>query len=347
MTLLDRRRTLALGAAAALTGCAPRIIAPAHTRRLDVGLLAHDFPALEARARPGALAMGVMNLADTQAWYWDTGRAFPLTGAVAAPVVAAALAQQDAGQTLLGGRIVFDDLDLSPPPSVIDQRWPDPPDDHSASIKLSGLATLALQQGDNTAIDVLMKQVGGPGAVNAFLSAKGVTGMRVDRYVRQLYSDLFAMPTFRAAWKDPAAFDAAREQVAPAQRQAAMDAFVVDPRDAATVPAALGFLAMLANGSLLSQAASAQLIAWMEGDPAGGFRSGLPAKARLARIAGATPTDLGFTAASAELAIATYPNGAQYALAAFLVGSTATDADRAALFADAAHLAHRASGQSG
>jgi hypothetical protein len=46
----------------------------------------------------------------------------------------------------------------------------------------------------------------------------------------------------------------------------------------------------------------------------------------------------------AELAIATFPDHRRYALAGFLVGSTATDGWRAALFADAARLAAQAIG---
>ena len=65
---------------------------------------------------------------------------------------------------------------------------------------------------------------------------------------------------------------------------------------------------------------------------------------RVARALGETPEDLGFTAATAELAIATFPGGRRYALAAFLAGSTTTEAARSALFADAARLAAAAIG---
>jgi beta-lactamase class A len=338
VTYLNRRRVLALGAAASLAACNDHpLIAPTKAKPMDVQRLTRAFPALAERAKPGVFSLGVMSIANTQTWYWDTQRAFPLAGAVAAPIAAAALALVDEGQLALTQRVAFNDLDLSPPYSLIDQRFPDPPDGRNATILLSGLATLALRQGDNTAMDILMKQAGGPGAVAAFLEQKGVTGLRVDRYLREIDADLLAMPTFRAAWKDPPAFEAALEATPATQRQAAMDAFIADPRDTSTVPAALGFLALLADGQLVSPRSTAQLLAWMDGPP-GRFRPGFPGDVRLAQAGGATPTDLGFTAATAELAIATYPNGVQYALAAFLTGSTATDAARRALFADAARM---------
>ena len=123
-----------------------------------------------------------------------------------------------------------------------------------------------------------------------------------------------------------------------------MDAFIVDPRDSSTVPAALGFLALLKSGALLTAASTARLLAWMYRAPGGLFRTGLPAPVSFARALGATPTDLGFTPAAAEMGIANWPDGRAFALAGFLVGSTATADARNGLFADAARLASRAIG---
>ena len=119
---------------------------------------------------------------------------------------------------------------------------------------------------------------------------------------------------------------------------------MVDPRDTATVPAALGFLGLLAGGQLISPASLARLMAWMEDGPPGRFAAGLPAGVTVARAMGETPTDLGFVAATTELAIATFPGKRRFALAGFLVGSTATEATRSALFAAAARLAADAIG---
>ncbi len=343
--MLDRRRTLALGAAAALAGCVRPLMTPSHARPVDRARMAQGFPALARRALPGVLGLAVSAIDDGQrGWSSDQLRTWPLAGAAAAPIAATALAQIDAGELSLTQPVGIAADDLSPPPSLIDQRWPDPPQGHAETIPLQSLFDLALRQGDDTAIDLLLKAVGGPGAVTAFLEARQVTGLTVDRYQREIIVALSGMPTFRPAWKTPAAFDAAHDAIPAPARRAAMRAFIADARDSATAPAALGFLDSLVGGELVSPASTARLLGWMQRTPGSRLRPGLPASVRLAVAVGATPTDLGETAATTELAVATWPDGYRYALAAFLVGSTADAAARGALFADAARLVAAAIG---
>jgi beta-lactamase class A len=342
---INRRQALSLAGAAGLAACQRHQLStasrggPMDTHRLD-----HGFPILAQRAAPGVFALGVMDLQTTATWYWNTERGFPLAGAAVAPIAAAALSRVDVGKLSLAERVSYRALDLSPPPSLISQAWPTPPDKRTGSVPVVDLFTLALREGDSTAIDVLTGRIGGPGAVGAFLDLKGVLGLRVDRYQREIAVAMEGMPTFRADWKDAAPFDAARDAVPPRTRQAAMEAYIGDPRDTTTAPAALGFLALLAGGDLISAPSTARLLSWMGSAPGGLLRPGLPAGALVAHATGVSPTDLGFTPSMAELAIVTFAPQRRYALAAFLVGSTATDAWRAALFADAARLATQAIG---
>jgi len=340
----SRRRAFALAASAALAACQRKLTTTAKAGPIDARRLDAGFPDLAQRALPGVFALGVMNLATTATWYWNTDRGFPLAGAAALPIAVAAMAQVEQRKLALTEPVAFNALDLSPPPSLIGRDWPTPPDRRATRIPAQSLITLALREGDNTAIDVLMHRIGGPGAVSGFLDQKGVTGLRVDRYAREIGVEMFGMPTFRPEWKDPAAFAAARDLVPVPARQSAMDQLILDPRDTSTVPAALGFLALLASGQLVSAASLARLIGWMQDAPPGRFAAGLPQGVRVARAMGETPEDLGFTAATAELAVATFPGGRRYALAGFLAGSTTTEAARSALFADAARLAAAAIG---
>jgi len=343
--LISRRQALTFAGAAALAACQRhQLTTPTHGGSMDTHRLDHGFPTLVQRAAPGVFALGVMDLQTAATWYWNTERGFPLGAAAAAPIAAAALSQVDAGKLSLAERVTYKAVDLSPPPSLISQDWPTPPDKRTSSIPVADLFALALHEGDSTAIDVLMRRIGGPGAVSGFLDIKGVLGLRVDRYLRESAVAMEGMPSFRPAWKDPVTFEAARDAIQPPARQVAMDAFIRDPRDTTTAPAALGFLAMLAAGDLISAASTARLLGWMGGAPDGLFRPGLPASAQVAHVTGVSPTDLGFSPSMAELAIVTFPNHRRYALAGFLVGSTATDGWRAALFADAARLAAQAIG---
>ncbi|MFI4936193.1 MAG: serine hydrolase [Caulobacterales bacterium] len=346
--MLSTRRLALTGlTAAALASCGRggRLVGgkgpPLDTKRLD-----NAFPALADRARPGAFAVGVTDLATAQTWYWNLDRAFPLLGVAKAPLAAAALADVEARRLALSERVGFSDSDLAPPFSLIDQKWPTPPDGYSATIPVSTLITLTLQYSDNTAADVLMKRIGGPGAVTLWLEQKGVADMRLDRYARELQVELAGLPTFRPAWKDGAKFTAARDGTPAPERQAAMDAYLKDPRDTTTVPGALTFLAKLAGGQLLSPAATSLLLTWMEGARAGDkrFKAGLPKGARFAHASNLSETDLGFTPATNDIGVATFADGRRYAIAGFLAGSTATEAERDALFADAARLITAATG---
>jgi beta-lactamase class A len=76
----------------------------------------------------------------------------------------------------------------------------------------------------------------------------------------------------------------------------------------------------------------------------GRLRAGLPKGASLAHKSGSSGTDLGFTPATNDIGIVTLKDGRRYAIAAFLAGSTATEAERDAIFADTARLMLKAAG---
>jgi len=263
-----------------------------------------------------------------------------------APLAAAALAEVDAGRLRLDERIPIAALDLSPPPGAINRAWPSPPEGHTMNVPAIDLIALAVQQSDNTAADVIMKRIGGPGAVTAWLRAKGVADMSIDRYERELQQDLAGMEPFRPAWKSLPAWMAARDTVPAAAREAAMDAYLTDPRDTTTVPAALNFLYKLSLGELISPASTRLLLRLMTDTDTGAnrLRAGLPPGATLAHKTGSAATDLGLTPATNDIGIVGLPNGRRFAIAGFLADSTATEKDRDRLFADAARLVVKAIG---
>jgi beta-lactamase class A len=345
---LSRRAALVAATSVAAAACRRRssLMTNDGGKRFDTARLNREFPALADRARPAVFAIGIMSLDTTETWYWNTDRAFPLAGLTVAPLAAAALAAADEKRLSLGEPVSFRAADLSAPYSLINQKWPDPPDAYAARAPVSTLLKLALQWGDNTAADVLMSRVGGPDAVTAWLRQHDIKDMRVDRYQRELAVELAAMPSFRPAWKDADAFLAARGEAPARARQSAMDAYLTEPKDTATVPGALDFLSKLAGGQLMSAGSTASLLGWMEAARPGAdlLRAGWPHSVRVAHKGAATSTDLGFTATMGDLAIARLPDGRRYAMAGFLAGSTATAGQRAALFADGARLAAAAVG---
>ncbi len=333
------RRLVFVSLAAALAACGKRSVKPA-TPEMNAKLLDQKFPDLADRARPGDLNAGVMDLQTGQTWFWNAERRFPMQSVFKAPLGAAVLAEVDAGRVKLGELITLKDLDLSPGYSPIAAAWPTPSAGQRRAFTVADLLARAVRDSDNTAADVLMKRIGGPGAVTGWLRNKAIMEMRVDRYERELQQDVAGMISFRPEWKDPSAWLAARATVRPSLRQAAMDRYLGDPRDTTTVQDALNFLSKLARVELVSPASTARLLKLMTETRSGPGRlkAGLPKGASLAHKTGSSGTDLGFTPATNDIGVATLKDGRRYAIAAFLAGSTATETERDRLFADTARL---------
>jgi len=83
------------------------------------------------------------------------------------PLGAAALSEVDAGRLNLAETVDLEGEDLSPPLSPIADAWPG-----RTIYTLGELFDAALRDSDNTAADVLMRRIGGPGAVSAWLQAR-------------------------------------------------------------------------------------------------------------------------------------------------------------------------------
>ncbi len=324
----------------AAAGCAPRINRRFRGGGLDLEHLARGYAGLQARAMPGTLAFGVMSLDSPAVWSSDPQFRAPMQSVFKAPLAAAALAEIDAGRLTLNETIRITEEDLSPPPSRLNRAFPIA-GGRALEIPAADLISLAVRESDNTAADSIMRRIGGPGAVTGWLRAKTIKDMRVDRYERELQPDVCGLPSFRAAWKDEAAWSAARLDVPASRREAAMAAYLADPRDTTTAQAALNFLGQLAAGALLSNTSTGLLLRLMTGAPTGlgRLRAGLPSDATLAHKTGSSGTDLGLTPATNDIGLVTLNDGRRFAIVALLSGSTATEPERDALIAATARLA--------
>jgi beta-lactamase class A len=292
--------------------------------------LDREITALAAKAS-GPLGFGLMNLESGEFWVRLGERPFPMQSVFKLPLATAVLSEVDAGRLALTETLTLEAETLSPPWSPIADAWPG----RSAYTVLE-LLEAAVGNSDNTAADLLMKRIGGPGAVTGWLQSKKVEEIRVDRYERQLQPEVYGMASFRAAWKGDAAFNAAKSTVRPAQRRAAMLAYMASPEDTATPRGMLGFLRKFDEGELLSPASTRRLLGIMVASPRGAERlkAGLPKAASFAHKVGTSGTDQGLNAAYNDVGIFTLADRRSYAVAAFLSGSTAPEGDRAALFAN-------------
>lgn len=303
------------------------------TPALDAQHLDRAGADLTARTAPARLGAAVMNLENGELWAINGSDRFPMQSVFKAPLAAAVLAEVDAGRLSLEETLTVGDKDLSPPFSAVSQAYPG-----RLSYTVAELLSLSAGRSDNTAADVLMGRIGGPGAVTAWLRSHGIDHMRIDRYERQLQPEVAGLDSFRPIWKSEAAYREALAATAPEVRRAAMAQHLSDPRDTTTPRDALLFLAMLARGELLSEASTARLLKIMEDTPTGANRlaAGLPAGTRLAHKTGTGRTDQGLNPATNDMGLITLADGRQYVVAVFLSGSTLSEPEREAVIADLA-----------
>jgi beta-lactamase class A len=336
---LARRGLLLGGASLALAACqreAP--LTASRTPRLDMDALNRDVAALAQRAAPGVLGVGLMNLESGEHFTFQGDRRFPMQSVFKLPLGAAALAEVDAGRLSLTETMTVTDETLSPFWSPIAEAYPGRRD-----YTVEEMLTAAVRDSDNTAADMLMKRIGGPGAVTAWLNAQRIMEIRVDRYEREFNMDRLGMASFRAAWKAPEALQAAIATVAPEKRRAATLAYLADPRDTATPRSMLNFLGKLDAGQLISAASTRRLLTLLFQTPRANDRlkAGLPKDARFAHKPGSSGADQGLTAAFNDVGILVLKDRRSYAAAAFLSGSTASDEAQAALFAELGRIMAR------
>lgn len=199
---------------------------------------------------------------------------------------------------------------------------------------ISDLITRAINDSDNAACDKLMALIGGPQAVQRFLSKKGINGIRVDRDEKNLQSDILGL-TWDERYNDPLAFDAARHAVSADKKQAAYDAYKTDIRDTTTPVAMVNFLDRLANDDLLDGKHNEALIDIMKQTRTGAdrLRAGLRDGWQLANKTGTSSSHNGVTVATNDVGILIAPDGTRIPVAVFVADSTASSQDRAAVIA--------------
>ena len=187
----------------------------------------------------------------------------------------------------------------------------------------------AVSDSDNTAADALMRVLGSPADVTAYLRAHGVEGIRVDRDEGRLGHDIDGL----GANAEVPSGESAEAKLARKRRGFA--AYLADPRDRSTPDAAVVFLRKLWRGELLSRESTALMLEMMTHSPTvlNRLKGGVPAGARLAHKSGTSDTFEGITAAHNDIGILSWPDGRAVIVAGFLTASPASGEERDAIFA--------------
>jgi beta-lactamase class A len=167
-------------------------------------------------------------------------------------------------------------------------------------MSLGALCAAAIEQSDNTAGNLLLDAIDGPGGVTNFARAIGDKATRLDRKEPELNS---AIPG--------------------------------DERDTTTPAALLADVRQLLVGDTLSSSSRQQLEAWLQGNETGAamIRAGVSKT----WIVG-DKTGRGANGATNDIAILRPPDRAPIVLAIYSVGSSAPAPDRAAAIAEVAKI---------
>jgi beta-lactamase class A len=195
-------------------------------------------------------------------------------------------------------------------------------DDRGYTATVGEIVRRAMQMSDNTCNDKLLRLVGGPDAVRAFLARRGITGVRFGPGEKLLQAGTAGLE-WRPEYSMGNSFAVARARLAPEVRRAAFDNYVANPPDGAAAGGIAVALARLKRGELLSPASTDWLIQTMAG-----------ARTGRARVHGAVPPGWGYahktgtgqdlgsrTAGFNDVGILTAPDGRSYALAV-MIGDT-------------------------
>ena len=190
----------------------------------------------------------------------------------------------------------------------------------------------ALTQSDNTANDRLLRFVGGPEAVRAFITRKALGNIRFGPGERLLQAH-----TAGLEWKPDYAlgngFVRARAALPIEARTAALDAYVADPPDGAAPAAIATALSRLKKGELLKPFTTGYLIATMESSKTGRMRlrGAVPAGWSFGHKTGTGQDLLSRTAGYNDVGILTAPDGRSYTLAVMIGDTRRPIAERQAL----------------
>lgn len=304
----------------------------------DKARLSREIVAIERDAK-GRLGVALLDLKDRSLWSHRGGEPFPMQSVFKWPLAIAVLQAVEARHFKLDEPITIRRSEFSLYHSPLAKAFKG----DSNVYPLRELIALAAGESDNTAADILMREIGGPRIVTAMLAAGNVHDISVDRYEREFQPEVFGLPGF--GWDqviDEPAYRATLSSLDPAKRQAALRAALKDRRDSATPEASVLFLEAQAKGNWLREPAHSALIDKITLETKTGpdrIRAGLPKGARLAHKTGAGLTMDGINHATNDIGLVTLPNGRVFAIAVYLAGSTADAKQREAAHAAVAKAA--------
>lgn len=214
---------------------------------------------------------------------------FPMQSVYKFPIAMAVLAQVDQGKLKLDQKIRVEASDVLQGSRILDEK------SQGMEFSLAELLKYMVSESDNTACDMLLRQMGEPMIVTEYLRGLGVNDIVVANTEKELGQDT-----------------------------------AVQYRNYATPDAAVVLLRAFHEGKGLSKSSQALLLQLMTETTTGPKRIKglLPDGTVVAHKTGTSSTVNGMTAATNDVGIVTLPNGRHMAIAVFVSDSGANDVVR-------------------
>lgn len=253
-----------------------------------------------AAANRGRLGVSAVVLETGESVSLNALEHFPMQSVYKLPISMAVMQQVDQGKMRLDQKITISKEHFigRRAHSPIRDKYP-----AGAVLSVEDLIAYAISESDGTASDVLMELVGGPDAIQNYLTSLAISDMKI-------------VDTEKTFSKDPTA----------------------QHRNWSTPLAATALLRALHERRGLSESSQLMLLKYMIGSTPGKNRlkGKLPPGTVVAHKTGTSGTENGVTAATNDIGIITLPNGNHLAMAVFFADSPADERTREGVIAEAA-----------
>ena len=274
------------------------------------------------RAFPGKTGIAVQRIDGEWALSQRGDELFPQQSVSKLWVALTVLDAVDQGRLTLDQRVRIgpEDLTLFYQPLAARVR-----SEGSVTMSVQELIETAITKSDNTANDSLLRTVGGPDPVGAFIDKKEL-GANPFCPGERLVPGGTAGLKWQQAYSVGRAFHQARAALPDATRLAARNAYLANPPDGASPEAIASALTRLARGTLLSPDSTEYLLDVMSRTRSGPQRlkAGLPAGWKFLHKTGTGQDYKGSTAGYNDIGIATAPDGTRYAIVVLLGDTSAS-----------------------
>jgi beta-lactamase class A len=290
-----------------------------------------------AAAAPGTLGVRVVHVETGVGYGINDDDQFPMMSVYKLPIAIHALRQAQSRLLDLSAKVTLRANDRRPGFSPIARTIEK---DGPQTVSVRDLISAIIRVSDNTASDWVLRKVGGPSAVAATLQEFGLKEIDISRYELEFAAD------YRGV-KIPSPYSLERfveavERVPEHARRRAASAYVSDPRDAASPRGFADLLKRLARGELLNRQNTDWILSEMSETHArdSRLRAGLPSGTLAALRPGTSGETAGVRAAHNDTGVITLPDGSHLVMVAFLKRAKGSEAERDAVLARVARIAH-------